>query len=126
MDILTAIEDVKAELLNGTDPKVALASVAEDNGVPLVMLTNRAKLALGELETYAARQHEIAEKLAEGNAETEQRRKEEAARQIARDLKDRELIREYIHDRERKPRRVLTDGEKFDRDMMKILKMLVR
>lgn len=58
--IKEALIDVKNELLRGRDVAETIQIVAEENGLPVVMLTNRAKLAYGDLSTFAERQKTFA------------------------------------------------------------------
>jgi flagellar biosynthesis GTPase FlhF len=61
--MIEAIEELATCLMNGDDADVAIAEIAEEFGVPAVALRNRFVKAHGEIETFAARQAEIAAKI---------------------------------------------------------------
>jgi len=56
---VTALEELSDALLAGEDPEEVLPEIAEEHGVPLPALRNRALRALGPLETYRQRQAEL-------------------------------------------------------------------
>lgn len=54
-----AIEDLAQALIDDESPEEALAEIAEEHGLALQALRNRAERALGPLETYKQRQQDL-------------------------------------------------------------------
>jgi hypothetical protein len=56
---VSALEELAEALMAGEDPEQALPDIAEEHGVPVPALRNRALRAFGPLETYKERQAEL-------------------------------------------------------------------
>jgi hypothetical protein len=56
---VSALEELAEALLAGEDPEEVLPEIAEEHGVPVQALRNRALRAFGPLETYKERQAEL-------------------------------------------------------------------
>jgi hypothetical protein len=56
---VSALEELAEALLAGEDPEEVLPEIAEEHGVPIQALRNRALRAFGPLETYKERQAEL-------------------------------------------------------------------
>ncbi|QRM27573.1 hypothetical protein [Microvirga sp. VF16] len=56
---VSALEELAEALMAGEDPEQALPDIAEEHGLPIPALRNRAVRALGPLETYKQRQAEL-------------------------------------------------------------------
>lgn len=87
-----ALIDLRDALLAGDDVETALAETAEDAGLPVAALANRARTAYGDLSTYAARRAADAASTAANSAA---RREALEARAIREDAAVREFFRTY-------------------------------
>ena len=56
---VSALEELAEALLTGEDPEEILPEIAQEHGVPVQALRNRALRAFGPLETYKERQAEL-------------------------------------------------------------------
>ncbi|WP_201840180.1 hypothetical protein [Microvirga zambiensis] len=56
---VSALEELAESLLAGEDPEQVLPDLAEEHGLPLQALRNRAQRAFGPLETYKQRQADL-------------------------------------------------------------------
>lgn len=56
---LSALEELAEALLSGEDPEQVLPEIADEHGLPVQALRNRAVRALGPLDTYRQRQAEL-------------------------------------------------------------------
>lgn len=64
-EIAEALDEVSAELLLGRSVEKVLQEVSESFDIRVVALKNRAEKAFGDLETYAARKAQTAQKIDE-------------------------------------------------------------
>jgi len=56
---VSALEELADALMSGEDPEQVLPEIADEHGLPVQALRNRALRALGPLDTYQQRQAEL-------------------------------------------------------------------
>jgi len=56
---VSALEELADALISGEDPEQVLPEIADEHGLPVQALMNRALRALGPLDTYRQRQAEL-------------------------------------------------------------------